>query len=317
MLTYRSFRNSDPPAIAALWRSRAAQSGPAQPILPDLLEQLVFAKLYFDYGGLILAHDDGRLVGLAHAGFGPNADESWISSETGVICAVVLDPNCRQAEVADGLLAHCEDYLRQRGAKVVLGGGLRPAAPFYIGLYGESELPGILDCDAAVREVLAAREYREIERTRLFRLDLDGFESLVDRQQMQIRRQMQVEVTFDAPTRTWWEASLFNEFDLTRFDLDVRGGGATVATATFRNMEPSGVTSAGPAVGLLDVAVDATCQRRGVATFLLSEAFRQFLRQGIVRVDAQVSENKVAAIGILRKLGMKETEQGGVWKKEL
>ena len=100
MLTFRPFRNVDPPVLAALWRSRAGQPGLLQPVSPDLLEQLVFAKLYFDYDGLILAHDDGRPVGFAHAGFGPNETRSWISTETGVTCLILTRPDCDEDDRA-------------------------------------------------------------------------------------------------------------------------------------------------------------------------------------------------------------------------
>jgi len=316
MLTYRTFRNSDPPALAALWRSRAGQPGLVQPVSPDLFEQLVFAKLYFDYGGLVLAYDDGRLVGFAHAGFGPNAESSWISTETGVLCVVVTDPRCAEAEVADGLLDRSEDYLRRRGAKVLYGGGLQPLCPFYIGLYGGSELPGVLDSDTVPRDALAARGYREVERIVLLHRELGGFESQMDRQQMQIRRQMQVEVTADAPTRTRWEAFTIGEFDLTRFDLVVRGRGEAAATALFRSMEPGGTTGVGRAVGLMGLSVDADHRRHGFATFLLNEAFRQFLRQGIMHVEVQAGEANAAALGVFQKLGLQQTGRGGVWRKE-
>ena len=174
MLTYRTFRNSDPPVLTALWRSRAGQPGLLQPVSPDLLEQLVFAKLYFDYGGLLLAWDDGQPVGFAHAGFGPNADESWTSTEAGVTCVVLVRPGCAEAEVAAGLLDRCEEYLRRRGAKALYGGGLYPLNPFYVGLYGGSELPGVLDSDAIAREAFAARGYREVERTTILRRELTG-----------------------------------------------------------------------------------------------------------------------------------------------
>ena len=67
MLTYRTFRNFDPPVLAALWRSRAGQPGLLQPVSPDVLEQLVFAKIYFDYSGLVVAWNDDQPVGFAHA----------------------------------------------------------------------------------------------------------------------------------------------------------------------------------------------------------------------------------------------------------
>ncbi len=316
MLTYRSFRNFDPPALTALWRSRAGQPGFVQPVSHDLFEQLVFAKLYFDYGGLVLAHDDGRPLGFAHAGFGPDAARNWISPETGVICVVVTDPGCAEAQVTDGLLDRCEEYLRRSGAKVLYGGGLQPLHPFYLGLYGGSELPGVLDSDTVTRIALAARGYREVERTVLLCRGLDGFESQIDRQQMQIRRQMQVEVTADAPTRSRWEALTVGGFDLTRFELAVRGRGEPVATALFRSMEPSGTTGVGRAVGLVEISIAEAQRRRGLATFLLNEAFRQFLRQGIMSVEVQAGETNAAALGIFQKLGLQQVGQGGVWRKE-
>jgi ribosomal protein S18 acetylase RimI-like enzyme len=316
MLTYRTFRNSDPPVLASLWRSRAGQPGLLQPVSPDLLEQLVFAKLYFDYGGLFIAWDDQQSVGFAHAGFGPNADDTWISTEAGVTCVVVLRPGCAEAEVAAGLIDHCEEYLRRRGVKVLYGGGIEPLNPFYVGLYGGSQLPGLLDSDTTVRQAFAARGYQEIERTTILRRELSGYESVVDRRQMQVRRQMIVEVTADAPTHGWWEAYTFGEFDLTRFDLVPRTGGSPVATAIFRSMEPSGTTSAGRAAGLIGLAVDESYRRRGLAVFLLSEAFRQFLRQGIMHVEAQVRQADAPAVEMFRKLGFQQVEQGGVWRKD-
>ncbi len=163
--------------------------------------------------------------------------ESWISTDAGVTCMVLVRPDCAEDEVAAGLLDRCEEYLRRRGAKALYGGGLQPLSPFYLGLYGGSELPGVLDSDAVARRAFAARGYQEVERTVLLRRELSGFEAPVDRRQMQVRRQMLVEVTADAPTRTWWEACTVGEFDLTRFDLVPRGGGSVVATATFRSME--------------------------------------------------------------------------------
>ncbi len=315
MLTYRKFRNFDPPTIAAIWRSRAGQPGLVQPVSPDLLEQLVFAKLYFDYPGLVLAYDGERPVGFAHAGFGPNAEESAISTEVGATCAVVTDPAGPEAEVAVGLVERCEEYLRSRGAKVFYGGGVRPMCPFYIGLYGGAEPPGVLDSDVVARNAFTARGYREVERTVSLRRDLDGFEAQVDRLQMQVRRQMIVEVTVDAPTRTWWEACLWGEFELTRFELVPRVGGPAVATALFRGMEPAGTTGVGRAAGLLGLSVEAAYRRRGLGLFLMNEAFRQFIRQGIMHVDMQTSETNAAALALFQKLGLQETGRGGVWRK--
>jgi len=315
MLTYRPFRNSDPPILVDLWQSRAGQPGLQQPVTPDLLEQLNFAKLYFDPKGLFLAFDEGRPVGFAHAGFGPNADRTWISTESGATCVVIVRPDCNEAEVASGLIERCEEYLRARGAKVLYGGGLAPINPFYVGLYGGSDLPGILDSDTVARQAFAARGYQETVQLLLLRCDLNAFESIIDRRQMQVRRQMLVEVTLDANSQTWWEASTIGEFDLARFVLVPRAGGSPIASAVFRSMEPSGISSAYRASGLINITVNESYRRRGLALFLLGEAFRQFQRQGIQHVETQVQQSETVILDILHKLGFRQTAQGSLWQR--
>jgi GNAT superfamily N-acetyltransferase len=317
-LTFRTFRNNDPPVLAELWRSCAGQAGLVQPVTTELLDQLVFAKLYFEQGGLFIAFEDDRPVGFAHAGFGPNEDQRWISTETGVTCLLLVRPDCAAAgEAAAGLLERCEEFLRGRGTKTLYGGGLLPWSPFYIGLYGGSESPGVLDSDALGQQLYRNSGYEAVENTILLQRDLSGFESVIDRRQMQIRRQMIVEVTSDAPTRTWWEASVLGQFDLTRFDLLPRSGGTTVATAVFRSMEPTVTNALSRATGLIHFEVVTDYRRRGVAIFLLSEAFRQFIRQGIIMVDAQVPERDQTALGVMRKLGFQQVAKGTVFRKHV
>jgi GNAT superfamily N-acetyltransferase len=315
MLTYRSFRNTDPPILTSLWRSRAGQPGFIDPISLELLEQLVFAKLYFDYAGLILAFQDGEPVGFAHAGFGPNEQLGAISFDLGVTAIIVVRPDCPEAEVAAGLLGECEKYLRARGAKVLYGGEIQPLNPFYLGLYGGSELSGILDSDRLACDLFQSHGYQEIERTRIGQIDISRFEAVIDRAQMQIRRQMLVEETIDFPTRNWWEACTLGEFDLTRFEMVPRVGGPAVARAIFRSMTPSGGNSPGRQSGLIELHVDPAYRRRGYAVFLLSEVFRQFKRQGIAFVEAQTMESNTPAVNLYQKLGFQPTGQGRVFRK--
>jgi GNAT superfamily N-acetyltransferase len=285
------------------------------PVSPDLLEQLVFAKPYFDYAGLILAFQDGSPVSFAHAGFGPNEQLSAVSFDLGVTSIVIVRPDCAEGEVAAGLLEQCEQYLRARGAKVLYGGGIQPLNPFYLGLYGGSELPGVLESDLATRNLFQSHDYQEIERTKIGQVDLSRFEAVIDRSQMQIRRQMVVEETIDFPTRNWWEACTLGEFDLTRFEMVPRGGGPAVARAIFRSMEPAGTNSSGRRSGLIEFHVDPAYRRRGYAVFLLSEVFRQFTRQGITTVEAQTMESNTPAINLYQKLGFKPIGEGRVYRK--
>ena len=77
VITFRHFKNTDPPALADVWNeSHPARS--AYPLrTPGLLERWIFSKPYFDPDGLIVATDDesNKVVGYVLAGFGPNALE--------------------------------------------------------------------------------------------------------------------------------------------------------------------------------------------------------------------------------------------------
>ena len=315
MLHYRTFRNTDPPKVAELWQSRGDQRGLVQPVSVDLLEQFVFGRLYFDYEGLFLAWDDQEPLGFAHAAFGPNEQENALTTELGVVSLLLVRPECDEPAIAGELLKRCEDYLHRHGAKVLYGGGIRPLNPFYLGLYGGSELPGILQSDCVALELFRSHGYQEIDRTVIFHVDLHRFRAPINRRQMQIRRRMMVQVTVDPPSRNWWEACTTGCFDLTRYDLVPRGG-TSIGHATVRSMDSG--TAFGPArsVGLIELEVAPGYRRQGLTTFLLTETFHQLARQGIARVEVQTMAHNQPAVGLYRKLGFKQVEQGVVFRKE-
>jgi ribosomal protein S18 acetylase RimI-like enzyme len=317
MLQFRAFRNTDPPRMTEIWRSRAGDPALLQPVSVDLFEQLVFGKLHFDHAGLTLGFDDGRPVGFAHASFGPDADGRRISTETGVICVIVVRPDCDEAAVAAGLLDHCEAYLREHGARVLYGGGVPPLSPFYAGLYGGCELPGVLDSDKVSRALYPARGYAAVDRTFLLQRDLSTFRARVDRQEMQCRRRLLVQVLMDSPARNRWEALTAGDFDSTRFELVPRGGGRPVAYAVVRATEWGNVSRSGRIAGLVDLFVEPASRREGLATHLMGELARVLTSQGVAFVEAQSLERNDALVQFYRKLGFQQIAEGVVYRKEI
>ena len=51
---------------------------------------------------------------------------------------------------------------------MLYGGAVWPLDPFYLGLYGGSGLPGVLDSDTVARELYRLHGYDPIDRTLLF-----------------------------------------------------------------------------------------------------------------------------------------------------
>jgi ribosomal protein S18 acetylase RimI-like enzyme len=317
LLGFRSFLNSDPPHLAEIWRTRSGLRGYAQPMTAALLERLVLAKPYFDPHGLLVATDDNRPVGFAHAGFGPTEDESSISHDLGASILTIVAPHTEENQIAAGLIARSEEYLRSSGSKVLYGGGMRPLNSFYLGLYGGSELSGILDSDLQQQTFFRTAGYREIDRTIVMHRELAGFRPLVDRQQMQVKRRTRIESIFDPACRTWWEACTIGDYNRIQYKLFLRESESEpAALATLLEMEAFSHTWGVRTAGLLDVLVDERVRRQGLAVNLLGDMLRRAAEQGIGLIEVQTMQKNAAAIAMYRKLGFQEVDQGTVFRKD-
>jgi GNAT superfamily N-acetyltransferase len=316
LISYRTFRNSDTPKLAEIWRSQPPERGLMQPMSADLFEQFVLAKPYFDNQGLIVAVDDGRPIGFVHAAFGPTDAEAHVSHAFGVTCLLLVRQDYRCQGIGAELLARSEAYLRSRGAQVLYAGGIAPLNGFYLGLYGGSELPGVLDSDEQAQRLFQSQGYREIDRTHIMHRELSSFRPIVDRQQIQIRRRSSVQAISDPPARTWWQACAWSLLARTRFELSLRDAPGTDASATFWSIQPLAKSWGVNAAGLVELEVAEEHRRQGVATFLLGEAFRQLQAQGVSLVEVQTMAHNTAARQLYEKLGFKLVDQGAVYRKE-
>src|SRR5205085_1341627 len=140
----------------------------------------VFAKPYFDPEGLILAVEDKARVGFVHAGFGPNQKETALSYASGVICLLGVRPSHRDKGIGSELLDRGVAYLRGKGARTIYAGQLRPLTPFYLGLYGGSDLPGFLASDEAAAPFLEYAGYRASATCLVLQRRLDQALNVVD-----------------------------------------------------------------------------------------------------------------------------------------
>src|SRR4029077_20027532 len=67
VVQYRTFCNSDPPRLVAVWNECFTERGAPRLSSNTLLERYVLAKSIFDPAGLILAEIDGECAGFVHA----------------------------------------------------------------------------------------------------------------------------------------------------------------------------------------------------------------------------------------------------------
>ncbi len=315
MYQLRPILNTDPPQVAEIWNLQSEQRGLVRHVSPWVLERSIFARPYFDPEGFVVADAGEKLVGFVHAGFGPNEDEGQISTELGVTCMLMIRPEYFDSPLAQELLVAGEQYLKGRGAKVLYAGGVRPLNPFYLGLYGGSDLPGVLESDGGHLALYRASGYEEIDRVRVMQRRLEAFRPRVDRQQMQLGRQMQVQISYDPASGSWWDACLTCGLDRTRYELVARSGGPPLATATFWDMELFSASWSVRTLGLLDLAVDSRSRRNGFARYLLGEAFTRMRDEGVQQVEAQTMISNTPAYQLYRSLGLEEIDQGIVLRR--
>jgi ribosomal protein S18 acetylase RimI-like enzyme len=317
LIRYRSFRNTDPPHLAEIWRAQPPLRGLMQPMSSAVLDRFVLSKPYFDRHGLIVAVDGDRPVGFVHAGFGPSADESDLSTERGVTCMLqVLPQHAEREAIARELLTQSEDYLLRHGARQLYGGCIEPVNPFYLGLYGGSELPGVLASHQFLCQLFTSAGYRQVQRTSIMHRQTTGFRPIVDRQQMLVRKSYRVETTPDPPVATWWEACTIGQTERLRFQLVPKEGGPFASVATFWDIEPLASSWGVRAMGLMRMATSSQRLRQGLSTFLLGEAVRQLQSQGITQIELQCMLDNLPAVKLYLKHGFKEVDQGIVFLKE-
>lgn len=313
---YREFRNSDPPKLVDVWRCSPPSRRLAQPLTPNLLEELVLAKPYFDPAGVIVAEDeDGRAVGFVHAGFGPNESRTGLNCEEGAICMLIVRSEDGKADVAAELLRRGEEYLRQAGAKDIYAGGVGAICPFYLGLYGGSELPGVPDSQPASQEFFRRNGYEDADRVLVYQCEPSGFRPIIDRTQMQIRRNTTVEVDEDVTANNWWEACTTGCFQQIGITLRPRKGGDPIASSRFWCMDPFSQSWGVHALGLVNVEVAADQRQEGLATYLLSESIRQLHERGYTLIEGHAVQSNAGAIGLIEKLGFSQTDAGAVLRK--
>jgi len=316
-MLFRPYRNDDTPTLVEVWRSQPAYRGLMHPMSAGIFERYVLSKLYFDRQGLILAEENGRVQGFVHAGFGPNADGSWAGSESGVLSMILISASYSEREsLAEQLLAAGEQYLRDRGARVLFGGGDYPHSPFYLGLYGSSHLPGILVSDQWHVQLFSRAGYQSVRNYTILQCKLVDFRPVINRQQLQIRRRTRLDWVIDPRSENWWEANLTSQHDFTAYRLLALDNQALWASAVFWDMEPLASSWGVHAAGLLHYERTSACAESGAETFLLSEALKHLQNSGVTLVEALVRDDDNPRLQLITDLGFKRIDEGVVFAKE-
>ena len=300
----------------------------------SLLELHVLGRPFFDRRGLFLAFDDGRPVGFAHAAFGPNHNHTNIDLSTGVVCMLMVVPEYDN-DIAAGneLLKACENYLAKHGTKRIYGGAVRPAAPFYMGLYGGSEPIGVFESDTLAIDLFRNSNYEKIGDTLLFRVSLDNYKIPITSKTVQWRRKISISRTDLPEPGHWWEACMMCNFVWLklwgRLSNDPQPVGAVVVRITdslempgFRSqpLQPADAHRHLPrrthTAGLMNIEIREGYRNKGLAAYLMGEMIREVQKEHATEFEAHVAAENEPLVRLLETMHWNVAERGAIFCKK-
>lgn len=316
MTRLRPFRNGDPPALADLWNRGLPAAGVARPLGAHDFDAMVIDRADFDAEGLLVAERDGRLVGFAHAGFGPAEPEGpshRLDRELGTVAMLVVDPELDDPELERALMIGAEGYLRGRGASVIYAGGQHPLDPFYRGIYGGSEFAGILSSHRAFLRAVYALGYEPVATTVMLEADLAGPEPRDPRAPL-IRRLARVEVVDDAVSASWWDNRALTSFCPTEFRLLAKADDTQLAGATLWEMRGFDQPDGRSRLGLIALEVDPDHRRKGYGRHLISAILKRARDDLADAVAVQTRITNAPALALYEALGFTRVETSTLFR---
>jgi len=316
VIEYRTFHNSDPARIVALWNGCPLGRGAATGVAVDVFETLNFAQPYFDREGLILACDGPDVVGFVHAGFGANAQETALSYDSGVICAVLVHPTCRRRGIGRELVSRAEAYLRSRGAQSLYAGPCEPRDPFFFGLYGGGCPSGFLESDADAAPFFQAMGYEPIERYAVMQCDLSTQRTPMSFRFITVRRKIELTVTPEPPHVSWWWATRYGRLDTVEFSLHSKEAPDDLAEMTVIGMDLYMSAWQQRAVGFSQLRTRETELRKGYAQALLMETCRRLKDELVTLAEAHALESNTPVLKLLESCGFARVDTGVVYRRK-
>jgi ribosomal protein S18 acetylase RimI-like enzyme len=320
LITFRRFKNTDPPALADVWNeSHPARS--AYPLrTPALLERWIFSKPYFDPDGLLVAVDDSdndKVVGYVLAGFGPNPELSAMDYSQGVICSLAVRPSVRRHGVARELVHRIEGYLISRGATTLRAGPRWPYCPFGFGLYGGTNCPGFLSSDPAAEPFFTSLGYAPDGSTLVFHKKLDAPISVTDVRFGLLRKRYETQVLRAAGVPSWWHDCVWGTLEPVEFRMvDKLANGFLAARAVVWDLEGYGWRWGFPSAGILDIQVRQDLRRQGLAKLLMAQILRFLQDQFFGICELQAPSDRPDIIALCRSVAMDQVDVGTSYIKQ-
>ena len=317
MITYRRYRNTDPPALVDVWNEALTARGSYPIRTPGVFERWVFSKTYFTPDDVVVAWDAeaNTVAGFALVGFGPNADLSALDPTRGVICAVLVRPAYRRRGIGRELTRRAEENLRGRGATDVVVGSAWPNNPYLFGVYGGSNSPGVLASEPDADGFLRTLGYAPVPARVVFQKKLDAPLTVADPRFGLLRRRYDMQALRTAAVGSWWQDCVWGTLEPVELRMVDKLTDLPAARALLWELEGFSWKWNHPSAGVIDVQVRPDLRRQGLAKLLLSQVLRFLQDQFFAVAELHIPADDPAAMGLCQSLGLDEVDRGFVYRK--
>ncbi len=312
VVNYRKFRNADPPLIAGAWNDIFTARGAALLEGTGLFDHFILAKTYFDPAGLILAEENGVCVGFVHAGLSI-CKTTGHELPHGVVCILGVRPERRKQGIGSELLKRAEAYLGQRGAVTISAGDVGAANPFFLGLYGGSDSPGVLLSDSDAGAFFAKHRYRLDRQILVMQRDLTAPLRVVDPRFAGLRQRYEIFVRSPRALGDLAMECSLGQTEPLEFFLKDRASGAAAARTYAWEMEGFSYRWRRPAVGLVGFQVEPALRRQGLGKYLAVNLLRQLQEQFCDIVETHLDDKDPSSQAFARGLGFQQVDTGQVF----
>ncbi|WP_437185149.1 GNAT family N-acetyltransferase [Planctomicrobium sp. SH668] len=275
----------------------------------------VFGLPYFDPNGLIIAEQDGQIIGYVHAGFGFTDDRSGLDHSVGIICCIMVETSQQQKGTGRELVARAEAYLAQHGAKRIQVGQSRGRDPFYFGIYGGARPSGFMESNPSVGTFFQSLGYLPIQTIPIFQRDLSDRKDPMNIRLMTIRRQTELRVSDQPDHPTWWWYTRFGNIESMLFQLVDRKTSSPVAAMTVVGLDHYIRSWNERAIGLVDIYVEPAYRGQGYGQALVVETIRRLRTEMITRAEIHIPQDFPDAMGAILSSGFKQVDTGIVYAK--
>lgn len=315
MIFYRSFRNSDPPALARLWTKCFTQRGAINTDVLFLFDAFVLSKIYFESRSIEVATtESGQVVGFVLGGFGPGENGTAINRSVGVICLLGVDPGFRRKGIATELVRRFETHLKEQGCQEVYAGPYSPFNPFTFGIYGGSNSPGFLDSDPLARSFFLNRGYTSAKKCKVLQLNLEKPLSLADGRSARFRLTYEIEGAPLHPAGYWKEAVL-GPVEIYRYRLRQQSTKEVVGFCDLWEMNFFGQRWEEIAIGFVDLQINPEYRHQGLGKYLISQLLRHLKDQFFTVAEIQVDSSNSIGLSLFQQLGFQTIDQGQQFRK--